>query len=280
MGRLIHVMVLLLAGLFGQMAHAGKEIILASTTSTQNSGLYAYLLPIFTKETGFPVHVIAVGTGQALRIAENGDADVLIVHHRPSEDAFVAAGFGQDRRDVMYNDFVIVGPADDPAGIVGSQTAAAAFARLAAAKPIYISRGDESGTHRKEQSIWAEADIKPKGNWFREIGSGMGAALNMASAVDGYLLTDRGTWLSFNNRGNLKILFQGDPTLYNPYGIITVNPVRYPHVNLAGARALTDWITSEHGQNLIAAFSVDGQQLFCPDAEVASIAKCPSNLRN
>ena len=259
-------------------AFAAEKLVLASTTSTQNSGLYDYLLPKFTAETGIRVDVVAVGTGQAIKIAENGDADVLIVHHRPSEDAFVKAGFGQDRRDVMYNDFVLVGPKNDPAGIRSSDSAAEALSRLASQTQIFISRGDESGTHKKELALWADAQVTPDGDWYREIGSGMGAALNMASAVDGYVLSDRGTWLSFNNRGDLEILLSGDKAMHNPYGIVTVSPEKHPHVNIAGAESLTNWITSKTGQDLIAEFEVDGQQLFCPIAQVMAETICPSNI--
>ncbi|MCP5075309.1 MAG: solute-binding protein [Rhodobacteraceae bacterium] len=248
-----------------------QKLLLASTTSTQNSGLYNYLLPKFTQDTGVTVHVVAVGTGQALRIAENGDADILIVHHRPSEEAFVASGFGIERRDLMFNDFVLVGPADDPANVTAATNAVDAFTRLQRVGAKTISRGDESGTHLKELEIWRDAGISRKGEWYREIGAGMGAALNMAAAVDGYLLSDRGTWLSFGNRGNLKILYEGDPDLYNPYGVILVNPAKHPHVHIDQARVLSDWLTSQKGQKLIAEFTVSGLSLFCPIAQTKAV---------
>lgn len=243
-----------------------KTITLASTTSTQNSGLYAAILPAFQAATGIHVNVVAVGTGQALRIAQNGDADVLIVHHRPSEDAFVAAGYGIDRRDLMYNDFVIIGPSDDPASIRNAPNAAAALARIAAEGWLFISRGDDSGTHKRERELWTLAALQPSGAWYREIGAGMGAALNMAAVTDAYTLADRGTWLSFGNKRGLARLFSGDPTLRNPYGMIRVNPARHPHVAADDAKALADWLTSDTGQRAIAAFRVNEHQLFCPVA--------------
>lgn len=258
---------------FASICSAGeKRLILASTTSTQNSGLYNYLLPTFTKETGIDVHVVAVGTGQALRIARNGDADILVVHHRASEDAFIAQGFGLKRADLMYNDFVIVGPLSDPAAITKSKKISEAFYRLAKSKALFISRGDESGTHFKEIALWQQAAVAPQGDWYREIGAGMGAALNMAAAVNAYVLTDRGTWLSFNNKGNLALLFEGGTELLNPYGIIVVNPAKHPHVKVNLATILYDWMISDRGQNLIAAFTQHGQQLFCPTHAKATCA--------
>lgn len=258
-----------------------RSITLASTTSTQNSGLYAHILPLFEADTGIHVNVVAVGTGQALRIAQNGDADALVVHHRPSEDAFVAAGFGIDRRDVMYNDFILVGPKSDPAGISGLPDAAAVLTRLAETGSLFISRGDESGTHLREREIWAKTGLTPSGRWYREIGAGMGAALNMAAVTDGYVLTDRGTWLSFGNRRGLVTLFEGDPVLHNPYGVIRVNPDRYPHIDAQAALALADWLTSARGQAAIGEFKVDGRQLFCPVANTAPPAsRCPDSRKN
>ncbi|MCP5089161.1 MAG: hypothetical protein GY952_20460 [Rhodobacteraceae bacterium] len=266
--RLILVLLLCLNATTG--AAQDKKLVLASTTSTQNSGLYDYLLPVFTKDTGITVHVVAVGTGQALRIARNGDADAIIVHHRPSEDRFVTAGFGIERRDLMFNDFVLIGPETDPAGVAEASGITEAFARLADSRVKTISRGDESGTHLKEVEIWKDAGIAPLGAWYREIGAGMGTALNMAAAVDGYILSDRGTWLSFGNRGNLKVLSEGDPALFNPYGIILVNPDKHPHAQIDLARKLSGWLTSEKGQQLIADFQLLGQPLFCPYAIQAS----------
>lgn len=259
-------------------AAAERTITLASTTSTQNSGLYGVILPMFEADTGIRVNVVAVGTGQALKIAENGDADVLLVHHRASEDAFVAAGFGIDRRDVMYNDFVFVGPRSDPAGVRDAGSVSDVLRRISTSEQLFISRGDESGTHMKERELWAAAELSPQGTWYREIGAGMGAALNMASVTDAYLLTDRGTWLSFGNKGDLEILFSGTPGLRNPYGIILVNPARHPHVRINEARAFADWMTSPSGQKAIADYRVGNQQLFCPLAVIPDKdAVCPAD---
>jgi tungstate transport system substrate-binding protein len=244
-------------------------VTLASTTSTENSGLLGDILPRFTKETGIPVRVVAVGTGAALNLGRQGDADVLLVHARADEDAFVADGHGSYRRDVMFNDFVIVGPREDPAGIAGVGDAAAALSRIAARKAVFISRGDDSGTHKAERRLWSRTDADPdafSGGWYKESGSGMGATLNTAVGLGAYTLTDRGTWLSFRNRGNLDILVEGDPPLFNPYGVLLVNPARHPHVHKAAAQALIDWLTGPRGQAAIAAFRVDGQQLFFPNA--------------
>lgn len=271
---------LLIAALFSAtVVHADTTITLASTTSTQNSGLYDHLLPLLKADTGITVNVVAVGTGQALKIAENGDADALLVHHRPSEDAFIADGFGIDRRDVMYNDYVLIGPAADPAGVAEARTTAQALDAVAQAKAVFISRGDDSGTHKKERELWMDATSDPTASWYREIGAGMGAALNMAAATDAYLISDRGTWLSFGNRQNLTILFQGEPQLRNPYGLILVNPAKHPHVNVAAARRFADWVTSETGQQAISNFRVENKQLFCPNAQPAkdSRAFCPSD---
>lgn len=256
-----------------------KFITLASTTSTQNSGLYDYLLPIFTRKTGIEVRVVAVGTGQAIKIAQNGDADVLLVHHRPSEDAFVDLGYGIERRDVMYNDFVIVGPKTDPAGLAGQGKAREAMAALQENTAMFISRGDESGTHKREMELWALAGIFPQGGWYREIGAGMGAALNMASSVEAYTLSDRGTWLSFGNKGNLDLLMSGDDTLFNPYGIILVNPALHPHVKIDMARRFSDWIISDAAQKAIGDFTLHNMQLFCPNAHPGqnSDVICPAS---
>ncbi len=252
-------------------APAGSGFIrLASTTSTENSGLFAYLLPIFESETGIEVHVIAVGTGQAIKIAENGDADVLLVHHKPSEERFVSEGYGIDRRDVMYNDFVIIGPKADPAGIDGMTDVVEAFKKIAAARVPFASRGDDSGTHKVERQIWRQAAIPvsaASGTWYRETGSGMGATLNTAASMHAYSLSDRATWLSFRNKAELVILVQGDKRLFNQYGVIRVNPARHPHVKAAAAKAFVDWLTSEAGQTAIAGFKVDGQQPFFPNAK-------------
>ncbi len=248
---------------------ADRYITLASTTSTENSGLFAHLLPQFEAATGVSVRVVAVGTGQAIRLAQNGDADVLLVHHRPSEEAFVAAGFGVERRDVMYNDFVLIGPAADPAGIRGMADAAAALARIAAAGAPFASRGDDSGTHKAELALWEKADVDQRaasGTWYRELGAGMGATLNTAAAMGAYTLADRGTWISFANKGDLELLVAGDPVLFNPYGVILVDPSRHAHVKADDGQAFIDWLTGTAGQAAIAAFTRDGQPLFFPNA--------------
>jgi tungstate transport system substrate-binding protein len=263
--------------------HPKQEIILASTTSTQNSGLLDAILPVFFASTGITVKVVAVGTGQALRIARNGDADVLLVHHRASEDAFVAQGFGIERRDVMYNDFVIVGPKTDPAGIRGMQVASEALQAIARSRQSFISRGDDSGTHKRELALWAATGTKPEGAWYREIGAGMGAALNMASATDAYVLTDRGTWITFGNKGDLQLLMSGDKALFNPYGVILVNPALHPYAKINLARQFSDWLVSEPGQSAIGAFQIDGVQAFCPNfkqqaAQQDNFEKCPADF--
>ena len=246
------------------------SITVASTTSTENSGLFGYILPLFTAATGIEVKVVAVGTGQAVKLAERGDADVLLVHHRPSEDKFVADGFADKRYDVMYNDFVVVGPEADPAGIKGSRDAVAALAAVAAKGAPFASRGDDSGTHKVEQSLWQQAGIDPRqqgGAWYRETGSGMGATLNTASAMGAYALTDRGTWISFKNKAQLAIVVEGDARLFNPYGVMLVSPAKHPHVDERGARAFIDWLIGPAGQKAIAEFRIDGQPAFFPMAK-------------
>ena len=250
-------------------ALAGESIILQSTTSTQNSGLLDWLLPKFTEKTGIRVKVVAVGTGQALKNAARGDGDVVLVHARKLEEAFVHAGHGVDRRDVMYNDFVIVCPKDDPAGIRGLKDAAEALRRIARKKVKFVSRGDDSGTHHKELSLWGAAGIDPRkasGTWYLEAGRGMGATLNMAAAMGACTLTDRGTWIAHANRGDLTIVVEGDPRLFNQYGVMMVNPKRHPHVKEKAARVFIDWLTGPEGQKLIAAYRLKGQQLFFPNA--------------
>lgn len=255
-----------LAMLAALPAMAQEFITVASTTSTENSGLFGHILPQFTAETGIEVRVIAQGTGQALETGRRGDADVVFVHARAQEEAFVAEGWGVERFDVMYNDFVIVGPGDDPAGVTGAATAAEAMGRIAGAGAAFASRGDESGTHVAEKALWAAAGIDPSGAWYRATGSGMGPTLNTAVQMQAYALTDRGTWLSFQNRGPLEVVFQGDAVLFNPYGIILVSPARHPHVKAAQGQAFIDWILSEAGQAAIASFQVGGEQLFFPNA--------------
>ena len=252
-------------------AHAeDRYITVASTTSTQNSGLFDYILPQFTETTGIAVRVVAVGTGQAIRMARNGDADVLFVHHRPSEETFVSEGFGVERHDVMYNDFVIVGPNADPAGIAGTEDAPAALAKIAAANAVFVSRGDDSGTHKKERGLWSAAGVDPteaSGTWYRETGSGMGATLNTAAAMSGYALADRGTWLSFKNRGELTIAVQGDKRLFNPYGVILVSKRKHPHVKAEMGQTFIDWLVSPAGQTAIREFKIGGEPLFTPNAQ-------------
>lgn len=248
---------------------AAESIIVASTTSTENSGLFEYLLPEFEADTGIKVRVVAVGTGQAIRLAKNGDADVLFVHHRPSEDAFVADGYGVKRYAVMHNDFVIVGPASDPAGIRGSQDAVDAMNQIASSKSIFASRGDDSGTHKKERRLWQDAGLDPAASaadWYRETGSGMGATLNTASGMNAYALTDRATWIRFGNKGELMIMAEGDPILFNPYGVILVNAERHPHVKAEAGQIFIDWLVAPKGQRLIGDYRIDGQPAFFADA--------------
>lgn len=251
---------------------AGAEerfITLASTTSTQNSGLFDHLLPLFRKKTGIDVRVVAVGTGQALRLARRGDADVVLVHHRLAEEQLVADGFGVERFDVMYNDFVIIGPPSDPARVAGKTDATEAFRAIADSGTPFISRGDESGTHRKELELWAAVGIDvagASGLWYRESGSGMGATLNIAAAMNAYTLSDRATWLSFANRGALEVLLEGDPRLFNQYGVILVDPERHPHVKEKDAQTFIDWLTGAEGQAAIAGFEIGGQPAFVPNA--------------
>ena len=246
-----------------------KFIIVQSTTSTQNSGLFDHILPIFTKKTGIEVRVVAVGTGQALKNAANGDGDVVLVHSKPDEEKFVADGWGLKRRDVMYNDYIIVGPAADPAKIAGIENAVEAIKRIGAAKAPFASRGDESGTHKAELKLWQEAGIDPKpesGKWYLETGSGMGATLNTAVGKKAYTLTDRGTWLSFANKGDFKVLVEGDPKLFNQSDVILVNPAKHEKAKAKEGQAFIDWLTGPEGQAAIASFKIDGEQLFFPNA--------------
>ncbi len=245
-----------------------KFIIVASTTSTEQSGLFGHILPIFSKKTGIQVRVVAQGTGQALKTAEQGNADVVFVHDRVAELKFAADGWGIDRSEVMYNDFVIVGPKSDPAKVTGGKDVVAAYKKIAAAKAPFASRGDSSGTHAAELRLWKEADIDVKtagAGWYRETGSGMGPTLNTASGMNAYAFTDRGTWLSFKNRGDLVIAVQGDVRLFNQYGVMLVNPAKHGHVKVAEGMAFMDWITSKEGQDAIAAYKIEGEQLFFPN---------------
>ena len=250
-----------------------RIIRLATTTSTDNSGLLSYLLPAFENKTGYRVHVIAVGTGKALRMGRDGDADVLLVHAPAAETEFVKAGYGETRYSVMYNDFVLVGPASNPANIKINSDISKALQQIADQKSIFISRGDNSGTHKKELSLWQAEGIHPQGNWYREVGQGMGKVLQMAAELDAYSLTDRGTWLAYQEKTPLKILNQGDPKLYNPYHIIAVNPERYPRINHQGANTFITWITSSDGQALIAQFTLHDSLLFKPSANAKQLAE-------
>jgi tungstate transport system substrate-binding protein len=249
---------------------AERFITVTSTTSTENSGLFGFILPQFQQATGIEVRVVAVGTGQAIKNAERGDADVLFVHHQPSEEQFVAEGFGLKRYDVMYNDYVLLGPQSDPAGIKGTKDAVAALTQIAATAAPFVSRGDDSGTHKLELSLWEAAGLhvkKASGSWYREVGSGMGATLNTASGLDGYTISDRGTWISFKNKGRLAILGEGDPRFFNQYGVILVNPAKHAHVKANEGQAFIDWLISDQGQKAIADFRVEDQQLFFPNAK-------------
>lgn len=246
-----------------------RFITVASTTSTQASGLFDHLLPKFEDKTGIDVRVVAVGTGKAIRMAEKGDADVLFVHHKPSEEKFVAQGYGLQRRDVMYNDFVLIGPKSDPAKAGLAKTAADALKAIAEAEAPFASRADDSGTNKAELGQWKAAGVDVKaasGGWYRETGSGMGATLNTAAAMNAYTLSDRATWLNFSNRGDLDIVFEGDPALFNQYGVIVVNPEKFPHVKADDAQAFADWLVSPEGQAVIADYKIKGDQLFFPNA--------------
>jgi tungstate transport system substrate-binding protein len=240
---------------------------LATTTSTENSGLLDVLLPPFEEEMGIEVDVIAVGTGKAIKLAENGDVDVILVHDRAREEAFVAQEYGVRRHPVMHNDFVVLGPERDPAGVAGSTDAAKALAAVAEAEAIFVSRGDESGTHAKEKSLWRAAEMAPAGDWYLEAGQGMGATLTMADEKRAYTLADRGTFIAFRKKIDLGIVCEGDPRLHNPYGVIAVNPERHPHVHHEAALRLIEYLTSTGGQRIIAEFTKGGEQLFVPDAK-------------
>lgn len=271
-GSVFGVVVLsaVLIGLPATMHAADKSIILQSTTSTANSGLYEHILPIFEKTSGIKVHVVAVGTGQAIKNARNGDGDVLLVHAKPAELKFVADGYGVARHDVMYNDFIIVGPPADPARVAGIKNAVDAFKKIAAAKAIFASRGDNSGTHKKELRLWKTAGLSVasvSGTWYRETGSGMGATLNAGIGMGAYVMADRATWISFKNKRDFEILVEGDDNLFNQYGVILVNPAKHPRVEAAAGQAFIDWILSDDGQQAIRSYRLGGQQLFFPNAE-------------
>ena len=277
--RLFQVLLLLL--LLSPAVRAGdpqddRIVRLATTTSTDNSGLLRALLPEFEQASGYRVHVIAVGTGKALRMGRDGDVDLVLVHSREAELQFVREGAGERRFSVMYNDFVLLGPPEDPAGVRHAKSADQAFRRLARGKGLFLSRGDDSGTHKKELALWKSAGVHPDHGWYREAGQGMGKVLQMASELGAYTLADRGTWLAHRSRLDLEIVHQGDPLLFNPYGIIAVSPERHPQVNHRGALALIRWLTGDEGQRRIAGFTIGGKSLFTPDArpsEVAALAR-------
>jgi len=270
MKRLICSIVVMLGMVVATCAVAAEPfIVVASTTSTEQSGLFSHLLPAFTKETGIEVHVVAVGTGQALDIGRRGDADVVFVHDKAAELKWLAEGNGVKRYPVMYNDFVLIGPKADPAHVAGGKDIAAALEKIAATKPPFVSRADKSGTYSAELRLWKAAGIdiaRAKGPWYRETGSGMGPALNTASGMDAYILADRGTWLNFKNRGNLEIVVQGDKRLFNQYGVMLVNPEKHPQVKKDLGQKFIDWLVSPRGQQVIAGYKIDGQQLFFPNA--------------
>src|SRR5216684_3135161 len=270
--RLLSFVLALCVGALASRAPASAEdrsIVVASTTSTQDSGLFGYLLPIFKAKTGIEVKVIAQGTGQALDTARRGDADVVFVHAKSQEEKFLAEGYGVKRFDVMYNDFVLIGPNSDPAGVKGKDIATA-LKTIQAKRAPFVSRGDKSGTHSAELALWKQAGIDiaaSKGSWYREIGQGMGAALNTAGAMNAYVLSDRGTWISFKNRVDLDIVVEGDKRLFNQYGVMLVNPGKFPPVKKELGQTFVDWLVSPEGQAAIAGYKIDGQQLFFPDAE-------------
>ncbi len=250
-----------------------KSIVVSSTTSTQDSGLFGYILPMFKEKTGIDVKVVAQGTGQALDTGRRGDADVVFVHAKAQEEKFVAEGHGVKRYDVMYNDFVLIGPKSDPAKVKGGKDILAALKAIHEAGAPFVSRGDKSGTHSAELRLWKAADLDPAGSkpsWYREIGQGMGAALNTASAMGGYVLADRGTWISFKNKEQLEIVVEGDDRLFNQYGIILVNPEKHAHVKKELGQQFIDWIVSAEGQQAIGSYKIDGQQLFFPNAKSGS----------
>ncbi|MGB3246184.1 MAG: substrate-binding domain-containing protein [Sulfitobacter sp.] len=258
----------LLACLFSTSAMA-ETMKMAVTTSFHNSGLSDVLLPAILEDTGLEVQLLVVGTGQALRLGEAGDVDAILVHSRAAEEAFVADGFAPYRREIMYNDFVLIGPQNDPAAIKSAANAAEALQRISEAQAPFVSRGDDSGTHKKELALWQTANLAPDdfGDWYNAVGAGMGASLNTASGLDAYILADRASWLNFGNKGALELLFSGDPVLFNQYAYLPIDPARHPHVNAAAARALEDWLTGPTAQTLIDGYTIDGQELFVFNAQ-------------
>ena len=272
MNRMIANLLYLIVLLFSLPVTAVEPSLvrMATTTSTDNSGLFEVIQPVFEKELDIRVHVIAVGTGKALELGRRGDVDMVLVHAKPAEEAFIRAGYGVKRHEIMYNDFVIVGPVDDPAGVRGLHNAGTALGKIAAAQATFISRGDDSGTHRKENAIWTQANIRPVGEWYRQVGQGMGKTLQIANEMDAYTMTDRGTWLAYESRLEIELLFDDDRPLFNPYGIIAVNPARHPDVNYAGAKKLIQWLTSPTVQKSIGEFRIKGKALFVPSAGSSS----------
>ena len=254
---------------FGSSLAVADSIIVQSTTSTKNSGLYDHILPIVKEDTGITVNVVAVGTGQAIKNAQRCDGDVLLVHAKTSEEKFVAQGFGVKRSDLMYNDFIIVGPNNDPAGIQGSKDVSKSLSTIASSRALFVSRGDDSGTHKAELRLWQASGVDPasaSGTWYRETGSGMGATLNTAVGMGAYAMTDRATWTKFGNKGDLKIHVEGDTRLFNQYGVILVNPKNCPNVKTSAGQQFIDWLLSNRGQLTIASYQVNGKQLFFPNA--------------
>lgn len=261
------LLVLIVSTVFiGSTAIAQDRLVLATTTSTENSGLLDVLIPPFEEKFNTRVDVVSVGTGKAISLAENGDADIILVHARAAENEFVEAGFGVNRRDVMYNDFIILGPTSDPAGVKGMENASKAFSKIAESNSSFVSRGDDSGTNKKELSIWASAGVEPSGNWYIETGQGMGSSLNIANEKEAYILADRGTYLAYSSDLDIEILVEGDSELFNPYGIIPVNPAYHTHVNYQMAMAFVGYITSQQGQKIISEYTAYGKVLFHPSA--------------
>ena len=261
------LLVLIVTTVFiGSTAIAQDRLVLATTTSTENSGLLDVLIPPFEEKFNTRVDVVSVGTGKAISLAENGDADIILVHARAAENEFVEAGFGVNRRDVMYNDFIILGPTSDPAGVKGMENASKAFSKIAESNSSFVSRGDDSGTNKKELSIWASAGVEPSGNWYIETGQGMGSSLNIANEKEAYILADRGTYLAYSSDLDIEILVEGDSELFNPYGIIPVNPAYHTHVNYQMAMAFVGYITSQQGQKIISEYTAYGKVLFHPSA--------------
>jgi tungstate transport system substrate-binding protein len=271
---MIRILVLIIA-LAASSVQAAQTMRLAVTTSFHNSGLADILLPQIKADLDLEVHLLVVGTGQALRLGRAGDVDAILVHSRAAEEAFVADGSGTHRREIMYNDFVFIGPTSDPAGVAQASTAVEALQNIAAAQAHFISRGDDSGTHKKEISLWSAAGTEPQAPWYKSVGAGMGAALNTASGLDGYILSDRASWLNFGNKGDLTLLFSGDPVLFNQYAYLPVNPKRHNHVKADMAQKLETWLTSEQAQDLIDGYRIGTQTLFTFNAKPCSSSSCP-----